>query len=249
MFHVKHKEYVMNFISPELLKIKASEYGIDLDEKAIDRFDKYARLLVEWNEKINLTAITDPNEIVIKHFVDCLTVFNVADIPEGASVIDVGTGAGFPGVVMAIARPDLKMTLIDSTNKKLNVIRDILEKIKLTANVVHIRAEDAGQSKEFREKYDFATARAVSNLRDLSEYCLPFVKVGGTFISMKSAKADEEIAEGKAAIKILGGEIRVKKTFQLADSGERTIILIEKISSTPSKYPRPSAKMAKFPLK
>lgn len=238
-----------SFISLDLLKTKAGEYGISLDEKALDRFDKYARLLVEWNEKINLTAITEPDEIVIKHFVDCLTVFTAVDIPEGASVIDVGTGAGFPGMVMLIARPDLKMTLIDSTNKKLNVIRDILEKIELSADVVHIRAEQAGQDKNFREKYDFATARAVSNLRDLSEYCLPFVKVGGTFISMKSAKADEEIAEGKGAIKILGGNIKAKKTFDLAESGERTIILIEKISSTPSKYPRPSAKIAKFPLK
>ena len=237
------------FISLELLKSKAAEYGVELDEKALERFDIYARLLVEWNEKINLTAITEPDEIVIKHFVDSLTVFSAVDIPEEASVIDVGTGAGFPGVAMLIARPDLKITLIDSTNKKLNVIRDILEKTELSANVVHIRAEAAGQDKAFREQFDFSTARAVSNLRDLSEYCLPFVKKGGTFISMKSAKADEEIADAKNAIKTLGGEIREKKTFELGDSGERTIILIKKISSTPAKYPRPSAKIAKFPLK
>lgn len=237
------------FISLELLKSKAAEYGVELDEKALERFDIYARLLVEWNEKINLTAITEPDEIVIKHFVDSLTVFSAVDIPEGASVIDVGTGAGFPGVAMLIARPDLKITLIDSTNKKLNVIRDILEKTGLSANVVHIRAEAAGQDKAFREQFDFSTARAVSNLRDLSEYCLPFVKKGGTFISMKSAKADEEISEAKSAIRILGGEISEKTTFELGDSGERTIILIKKISSTPAKYPRPSAKIAKFPLK
>lgn len=238
-----------NFISLELLKEKAALYGTELDEIALERFDKYAKLLVEWNEKINLTAITDPEGIVIKHFVDSLTVFSAIEIPEGAKVIDVGTGAGFPGVAMLIARPDLKMTLIDSTNKKLNVIRDILEKIGLDANVVHIRAEEAGKSKEFREQFDFSAARAVSNLRDLSEYCLPFVKVGGTFISMKSAKADEEISEGKNAIKVLGGEIKEKKTFKLEDSGERSIILIKKVSATPAKYPRPSAKIAKFPLK
>lgn len=237
------------FISLELLKSKAAEYGVELDEKALNRFDTYARLLVEWNEKINLTAITEPDEIVIKHFVDSLTVFSAIKIPEGASVIDVGTGAGFPGLAMLIARPDLRITLIDSTNKKLNVIRDILEKTELTAEVIHIRAEEAGQNKSFREQFDFSTARAVSNLRDLSEYCLPFVKKDGTFISMKSAKADEEIADAKAAIKILGGEISEKKTFELGDSGERTIILIKKISSTPAKYPRPSAKIAKFPLK
>ena len=237
------------FISKELLQEKAALYGVELDEKALERFDIYARLLVEWNEKINLTAITEPDEIVIKHFVDSLSVFSAVDIPEGAKVIDVGTGAGFPGVAMLIARPDLDITLMDSTNKKLNVIRNILENIGLEAKVVHKRAEEAGRSKEFRESYDFATARAVSNLRDLSEYCLPFVKVGGTFISMKSAKADEEIEEGKKAITVLGGRIKEKKTFNLEDAGERTVILIEKYSSTPAKYPRPSAKMAKNPIK
>lgn len=238
-----------DFISKSLLKEKAALYGVELDEKALERFDIYGRLLVEWNEKINLTAITEPDEVVIKHFVDSLTVFSAIDIPEGARVIDVGTGAGFPGVAMLIARPDLDITLMDSTNKKLNVIRDILENIGLEANVVHKRAEEAGQSKDFRETYDFATARAVSNLRDLSEFCLPFVKVGGTFISMKSAKAEEEIEEGKKAISVLGGRIKEKKTFNLESAGERTVILIEKSSSTPGKYPRPSAKMAKNPIK
>lgn len=237
------------FISISLLKEKAAHFGVKLDEKALERFDTYARLLVDWNEKINLTAITEPDEIVIKHFVDSLSLFSVVDIPQGAKVIDVGTGAGFPGVAMLIARPDLDITLMDSTNKKLNVIKDILDNIGLEANVVHKRAEEAGQSKDFRECYDFATARAVSNLRDLSEFCLPFVKVGGTFISMKSAKADEEIEEGKKAIAVLGGTIKEKKTFPLDDAGERTIILIEKSSSTPGKYPRPSAKMAKNPIK
>lgn len=238
-----------DFISKALLREKASTFGVELDENALERFDIYARLLVDWNEKINLTAITEPDEIVIKHFVDSLSLFSVIDIPQGAKVIDVGTGAGFPGVAMLIARPDLDITLMDSTNKKLNVIRDILENIGLKANVVHKRAEEAGQSKDFRESYDFATARAVSNLRDLSEFCLPFVKVGGTFISMKSAKADEEIEEGKKAISVLGGKIKEKKTFMLEAAGERTVILIEKSSSTPAKYPRPSAKMAKNPIK
>lgn len=238
-----------SFISKELLRNEAEKYGVILDETALSRFDMYAKLLVEWNEKINLTAITDPEGIVMKHFVDSLSVFSAVSIPQGAKSIDVGTGAGFPGIPMLIARPDLEITLLDSTNKKLNVIRDILQKLELSCEVLHMRAEEAGQSKDYREKFDFATARAVSNLRDLSEYCLPFVKKGGTFISMKSARADEEIAEGKAAIKILGGSIKEKKTFELADAGERTIILIEKISSTPGKYPRPSAKIAKNPLR
>lgn len=238
-----------SFISMELLKNKAAEFGVNLDEKALERFDLYAKLLVEWNEKINLTAITDPDGIVLKHFVDSLSVFSAINIPEGAKSIDVGTGAGFPGIPMLIARPDLKITLLDSTNKKLNVIRDILEKLDLHCEVLHTRAEEAGQNKTYREQYDFATARAVSNLRDLSEYCLPFVKKGGTFISMKSAKAEEEIAEGKNAIRILGGNIKEKKTFEINEAGERTIILIEKVSTTPPKYPRPSAKIAKNPLR
>lgn len=236
------------FISMELLKNKAADFGVNLDEKALERFDLYAKLLVEWNEKINLTAITDPDGIVLKHFVDSLSVFSTINIPEGAKSIDVGTGAGFPGIPMLIARPDLKITLLDSTNKKLNVIRDILKKLDLQCEVLHTRAEEAGQNKTYREQYDFATARAVSNLRDLSEYCLPFVKKGGTFISMKSAKAEEEIAEGKNAIRILGGNIKEKKTFEIDEAGERTIILIEKVSTTPPKYPRPSAKIAKNPL-
>jgi 16S rRNA (guanine527-N7)-methyltransferase len=236
------------FIPLSLLKEKAAEYGIQLDDKALERFDLYAKLLVEWNEKINLTAITDPEEIVIKHFLDCLTVFSKVEIKEGAKIIDVGTGAGFPGLVMLIARPDLKMTLMDSLNKRLNVIKDILEKLELTADVVHSRAEDGGQNKAYREKYDFSTARAVSNLRDLTEYCLPFVKVGGSFIAMKAAKADEEISAAQKAIKTLGGTVSEKHTFELEDAGERNIILIKKISSTPAKFPRPSAKIAKNPL-
>lgn len=237
------------FILKELLKDKAEMFHVKLDETALKRFDIYAKLLIEWNEKINLTAITDPEGVTIKHFLDSLTIFSYVDIQEGAKVIDVGTGAGFPGLAMLIARPDLKMTLMDSTKKRLMVIEDILENIGLTANVVHSRAEEAGQNKAFREQYDFSTARAVTNLRDLAEYCLPFVKVGGSFIPLKSAKAQEEIAEAKKAIHILGGQIINQNTFDLLDCGERTIINIKKISSTPAKYPRPSAKIAKNPIK
>ena len=236
------------FIPLDLLKEKAAEYGIVLDERALERFDLYARLLVEWNEKINLTAITEPEEIVIKHFLDCLTVFSKVEIKEKAKIIDVGTGAGFPGLVMLIARPDLDMTLMDSLNKRLTVIKDILEKLELNADVVHSRAEDGGQNKAYRERYDFSTARAVSNLRELAEYCLPFVKVGGSFIAMKAAKAEEEIAGAQKAIRTLGGTVAEKHTFELDDAGERNIVLIKKISSTPAKFPRPSAKIAKNPL-
>lgn len=238
-----------SFILRDLLKEKAEMFHVKLDETALDRFDTYGKLLVDWNEKINLTAITDPEGVTIKHFLDSITIFSYVDIPEGAKVIDVGTGAGFPGLAMLIARPDLDMTLMDSTKKRLMVIEDILEKIGLKANVVHSRAEDAGQNKQYREKYDFSTARAVTNLRDLAEYCLPFVKVGGSFVPMKSAKTQEEIAEGKKAIHVLGGQISKINTFDLLDCGERTIINVKKISSTPAKYPRPSAKIAKNPIK
>ncbi|MBO5936097.1 MAG: 16S rRNA (guanine(527)-N(7))-methyltransferase RsmG [Clostridia bacterium] len=237
------------FILKDLLKEKAEMFHVKLDETALERFDIYGKLLVEWNEKINLTAITDPEGVTIKHFLDSLTIFSYVDIPEGAKVIDVGTGAGFPGLAMLIARPDLDITLMDSTKKRLMVIENILENIGLSANVVHSRAEDAGQNKAFREQYDFSTARAVTNLRDLAEYCLPFVKVGGSFVPMKSAKAQEEIAEGKKAIHVLGGQIIKQDTFDLLDCGERTIINVKKISSTPAKYPRPSAKIAKNPIK
>ena len=237
------------FIYKDLLKDKAEMFHVKLDEQALERFDTYGKLLVEWNEKINLTAITDPEGITIKHFLDSLTILGYVDIPEGAKIIDVGTGAGFPGLAMLIARPDLDVTLMDSTKKRLMVIENILETIDLKANVVHARAEEAGQNKNYREKYDFSTARAVTNLRDLAEYCLPFVKVGGSFIPMKSAKAQEEIAEGKKAIHLLGGQIIKQDTFELLDCGERTIINVKKISSTPAKYPRASAKIAKNPIK
>ena len=238
-----------SFILKDLLREKAEMFHVKLDETALERFDIYGKLLVEWNEKINLTAITDPEGVTIKHFLDSLTIFSYVDIPKGAKVIDVGTGAGFPGLGMLIARPDLDITLMDSTKKRLMVIENILENIGLSANVVHSRAEDAGQNKAFREQYDFSTARAVTNLRDLAEYCLPFIKVDGSFIPMKSAKAQEEIAEGKKAIHVLGGQIIKQDTFELLDCGERTIINIKKISSTPAKYPRPSAKIAKNPIK
>ena len=236
------------FIPLEKLKEYALNFGVQLDETALERFDTYGRLLAEWNEKINLTAITDPEGIALKHFADSLSVLKYCEIGESASLIDVGTGAGFPGLALLIARPDIKLTLLDSTKKKLIVIEDILANIGLSATLLHSRAEEAGQKGEYREKFDFATARAVANLRELSEYCLPFVKKGGSFISMKAAKADEEISGAKKAIAVLGGKIEKAESFLLGEAGERNIIMIKKVSSTPGKYPRPSAKIAKNPL-
>ena len=236
------------FISKDLLISGAAEYGVTLSDEAVERFDIYARLLVERNKVMNLTAITESDEIVKKHFVDSLSLLSVVDIPENANVIDVGTGAGFPGIPLMIARPDLKMTLLDSTRKRLGFIEEVSRETSLEPELLHSRAEDAGKNENYRERYDLATARAVSNLRDLSEYCLPFIKKGGVFAPMKSAKADEEIAQAKKAIHILGGQIEEKVSFDIGDVGSRTVIIIKKISQTPTKYPRPSAKMAKFPL-
>lgn len=236
------------FISKELLTSGAAEYGVTLTDEMVEKFNLYAEMLVERNKVMNLTAITESDDIVRKHFVDSLSLFSVIDIPENARVIDVGTGAGFPGIPLLIARPDLKMTLLDSTKKRLGFIEDVSRETSLQPELLHSRAEDAGKSINYREKYDLATARAVSNLRDLSEYCLPFVKKGGIFAPMKSAKADEEITAAKKAIDVLGGQIDKKVNFDLGDVGTRTIIVIKKISQTPTKYPRPSAKMAKFPL-
>ena len=235
-------------INKNLLKTESEKLGISLDDVALERFDKYAELLVYWNERINLTAITDPDEIIFKHFVDSIAFLKYCTPEEGASIIDVGTGAGFPGVVLKIVRPDLSITLMDSTKKKLGVIEEILNKIGLSANIVHARAEEAGHDDNFREMYDFATARAVSNLRDLSEYCLPFVKVGGKFVSLKGADAKNELAEAAVAIKTLGGKTTKTDIFELKNCGERAIIQIDKVSATPTKYPRPKGKMQKQPL-
>lgn len=236
------------FIDKKLLKEESEKFSVTLDDTALDRFDTYGKMLVSWNEKINLTAITDSYGVTVKHFLDSLSIFSYENIPLGAKVIDVGTGAGFPGVAMLIARPDLDLTLLDSTGKKLKVIEDILSNISLSATILHARAEEAARKEEYREKYDYATARAVANLRELSEYCLPFVKKGGKFISLKAAKANEELDTAKKAIKLLGGKTLKSESFELLDVGERNIIIIEKVSSTPAKFPRPSAKIAKNPL-
>ncbi|NCC87516.1 MAG: 16S rRNA (guanine(527)-N(7))-methyltransferase RsmG [Clostridia bacterium] len=235
-------------ISKELLKNTALKNGIELDDLALDRFDKYAQLLIEWNKKINLTAITEPDEIVHKHFIDSLMLFNSIEIKDDTSIIDVGTGAGFPGVALLIANPNLEVTLLDGTKKKLNVIENILSELGLSATIVHSRAEEAGRLPEYREQFDVVTARAVSNLRDLSEYCLPFAKVGGVFAPLKAMGAKEDLESAKRAIKTLGGEFCKIQEFMLEGCGERNIIIVKKISQTSPIYPRPSAQIAKNSL-
>ena len=236
-------------IDQTLLQSEAAAFGVRLDETALERFDRYSSELVRVNEYLNLTAITEPTDVLYKHWLDSLCVLRFLEPKTGAKCVDVGTGAGFPGVALLIARPDLRMTLLDSTRKKLTFIAETLKMIGLPAETLHMRAEEAGQTAAYRERYDLVTARAVANLRELCEYCLPFLKVGGTFAAMKSVRSEEEIAEAQNAIRLLGGRIEAVQTFTLPNAGERTLILIKKISQTPPKYPRPSAKIAKQPLK
>lgn len=235
-------------INKELLKSNAASLGVELNDTALEKFDTLAQLLIEQNKTMNLTAITDPDEVVIKHFADSVSLFSAVIPEENAKILDLGTGAGFPGIPLLIARPDIRLTMVDSTAKKLRYVADTVEKLGLEAEVLHARAEEAGKNPEYREKYDIVCSRAVAALNVLSEYCLPFVKVGGIFVAMKGAKAEEEIADAKKAIGILGGKIIDKKTFTLSDGGERTLIIIKKISQTSPKYPRVSAQISKKPL-
>ena len=236
-------------LNKELLYKTIEKFEISLDESAFTRLDAFAEMLIETNKSFNLTAIKEPDDVTVKHFADCLSIFKYVDIPEGAKIIDVGTGAGFPGLVLKLARPDINMTFLDSTKKRLGFIEGVLNECGVQGEIVHMRAEEAAQLSKYREKFDFATARAVAALPVLSEYCLPFVKVGGSFVSMKSADSNEELNEAKKAIAILGGKIEEDILFDLVDEMPRRIVRLKKNSQTPTKYPRPSAQIAKKPLK
>lgn len=237
------------FLNRDLLNNTIEKFGITIDDDAFSRLDKFAEMLIETNKSFNLTAIKEPDDVTVKHFADCLALFSFVDIPENAKIIDVGTGAGFPSLVLKLARPDIKMTFLDSTRKKLGFIEQVLNANGVDGEILHMRAEEAAQLTAYREQFDFATARAVAALPVLSEYCLPFVKKGGMFISMKSADSSEEISEATKAINILGGKITEDKVFELVENTPRRIILIKKNSQTPTKYPRPSAQISKKPLK
>ena len=236
-------------LNKDLLYNTIKPFEITVDEDAFSRLDTFAEMLIETNKSFNLTAIKEPDDVTVKHFADCLSIFKYVDISENAKVIDVGTGAGFPGLVLKLYRPDIQMTFLDSTKKRLGFIENVLNECGIKGDILHMRAEEAAQLSKYREKYDFATARAVAALPVLSEYCLPFVKVGGSFVSMKSAESNEEISEAKKAINILGGKIEEDILFDLVENMPRRIIRIRKNSQTPTKYPRPSAQISKKPLK
>ena len=224
--------------------------GISLSEQQIEQFITYYEMLVEWNEVMNLTAITDYDEVMKKHFIDSISLIKAYDITKSASVIDVGTGAGFPGLALKIAYPNLKVTLLDSLNKRINFLNAVIEKLELNGvEAIHGRAEDFAKAGKLREKFDLCVSRAVANLSTLSEYCLPFVKVGGQFISYKSEKITEEKVAAENAIKILGGSIKNQVEFQLPDSDiYRNLFVIEKVKQTPKKYPRKAGLPGKEPL-
>ena len=230
----------------ELFLENLNNIGVSVSDDKAEALDKFAQMLIEKNKVMNLTRILDEDGIAVKHFADSLSILKV-DIPDSSRVMDLGCGAGFPGVPLLIARPDISLTLLDSTAKKLGFVVESIEALGLKAEVLHARAEEAGQDASYREQYDFVLSRAVASLNVLCEYCLPFVKVGGKFVAMKSALAEEEIKQAYTSIKTLGGKITEKIDFNLTD-GERTLIIIEKVSSTPAKYPRQSGKIKAKPL-
>ena len=230
------------------LKEKLEKISVNIDDNKARKLYKYMKLLIEWNEKMNLTAITEPKEIIIKHFVDSLTIEKY--IQENTQIIDVGTGAGFPGIPLSIVRDDIRVTLMDSLNKRISFLDEVIKENNLTnADTVHSRAEELGRNKDYREQFDIVTSRAVASLNVLLEYMLPFVKVGGYCICMKGSNMEEEINNSKKALELLNGKIEKIEKFELpgTDFG-RNIIVIKKIKNVPNKYPRKPGTPAKEPI-
>jgi 16S rRNA (guanine527-N7)-methyltransferase len=234
----------------EQFKSDLKYFNVELSELQITQFLKYYELLVEWNEFMNLTAITEYEDVMKKHFVDSLSLIKTYDVNKSVSVIDVGTGAGFPGLALKIAYPNLKVTLLDSLNKRINFLNHVIEQLGLEGvETVHGRAEDFAKPGKFREKFDVCVSRAVANMTSLSEYCLPFVKLGGEFISYKSEKMNEEMDNAKKAISILGGKFDRCEEFMLPESDIfRNLVVIKKVKETPKKYPRKAGLPTKEPI-
>ena len=228
-----------------------SEFNITLSDLQLQQFMTYYELLVEWNGFMNLTAITEYEEVLKKHFIDSLSLVKVCDLTKEMSMIDIGTGAGFPGVPLKIAFPNLKVTLLDSLHKRVQFLNTVIEKLALTnIDTVHGRAEDFARPGSLREQYDICVSRAVANLTTLSEYCIPFVKRGGVFVSYKSEKLLEEKQEAEEAISILGGNVEKQVQFTLPNSDIcRNLFVIKKVKDSPKKYPRKAGLPAKEPLK
>lgn len=233
----------------DLLFREAEKNGLVLNDDQLEKFQKYMDFLLEYNSHTNLTAITDPEDIMIKHFFDSIIINKFLDIRKNAKVVDIGTGAGFPGVPMKIFREDIELTLIDSLNKRVVFLNQLMEKLAISANIFHARAEELSHKKEYREAYDLAVSRAVAPLNILCELSLPYVKKGGYFVSLKGSNAQEEINKSKKAIEVLGGKLESVKTLELPENkGLRNILIIKKVSNTPMKYPRNNSQISKSPL-
>ena len=228
-----------------------AELGIQLEQRQRDQFVQYYKLLIEWNKVMNLTGITEFEEVLQKHFVDSLSVKKVVDLTKISRVIDVGTGAGFPGIPLKIVFPELKITLLDSLQKRIKFLNEVTGKLGLNGiEAVHSRAEDLGRNPEYREKYDLCVSRAVANLSTLSEYCMPFVKPGGYFIPYKSGKIETELQEAKHAVFLLSGKVKEVVAFTLPGAeAERSLVKIEKVNEISKKYPRKAGVPSKEPLK
>lgn len=234
-----------------MLTEKVKELSIVLNDKQIQQFEQYYNILVEWNKVMNLTAITEYEEVVEKHFLDSLTIVNAIHVEKIETLIDVGTGAGFPGIPLKIAFPHLKVTLLDSLNKRIKFLNAVIDLLELNdIKAIHGRAEDYAKQAEYREQYDICVSRAVANLATLSEYCLPYVKVDGLFVPYKSGEIDEELKSSEKAVSILGGKVEEVVKFQLpgTDIG-RSFVKIHKIKETKKKYPRKAGMPTKEPLK
>ncbi len=234
-----------------VLTEKVKELSIVLNDKQIQQFEQYYNILVEWNKVMNLTAITEYEEVVEKHFLDSLTIVNAIHVEKIETLIDVGTGAGFPGIPLKIAFPHLKVTLLDSLNKRIKFLNEVIDLLELNdIKAIHGRAEDYAKQAEYREQYDICVSRAVANLATLSEYCLPYVKVDGLFVPYKSGEIDEELKSSEKAVSILGGKVEEVVKFQLPGTGiGRSFVKIHKIKETKKKYPRKAGMPTKEPLK
>ena len=227
---------------------RAMDIPVLIDQQAKARLTRYAELLVEWNERINLTAIIRPEEIAVKHFVDSAALLKYITLPPAARIIDVGTGAGFPGLVLKILRPDLELTLLDSLQKRLRFLETVREELGLQAELVHARAEEGGRNPLYREQFDLAAARAVARLPLLAEYCLPFVRVGGCFCALKGPDGQAELTEAGQSLQTLGGGNAILQAYTLPGGDQRSIVISKKRTQTPTKFPRNPSQIAKKPL-